>query len=233
MSTRSRAGPRGMRGGERLGHLGRPGHPGQVRIPLGQRGGRRARRAPGGSRTPAPAAPGCAAARRPARPRRARSAGSATSATAPGRRARSARPARSARRCCAPDPRPAAARPRRPERGHLAAVEAAHPHRPSVAPRLPGHQRFPRPPDFPADGFSRRIPRRRIPADRDPHRVGGTVAAVTTAPRPDTASGTGLATVAADGTVLDTWYPAPALGGEAADLPPSWPRWSAPTRPAG
>jgi 2,3,4,5-tetrahydropyridine-2-carboxylate N-succinyltransferase len=40
---------------------------------------------------------------------------------------------------------------------------------------------------------------------------------VTTAPRPDAASGTGLATVTADGTVLDTWYPAPALGHDAAD----------------
>jgi 2,3,4,5-tetrahydropyridine-2,6-dicarboxylate N-succinyltransferase len=40
---------------------------------------------------------------------------------------------------------------------------------------------------------------------------------VTPAPRPDAASGTGLATVTADGTVLDTWYPAPALGHDAAD----------------
>ncbi len=31
------------------------------------------------------------------------------------------------------------------------------------------------------------------------------------------ASGTGLATIAADGTVLDTWYPAPALGPDAPD----------------
>ena len=41
---------------------------------------------------------------------------------------------------------------------------------------------------------------------------------MSTAPRPDGASGTGLATTAADGTVLDTWYPAPALGPDAADL---------------
>jgi 2,3,4,5-tetrahydropyridine-2,6-dicarboxylate N-succinyltransferase len=40
---------------------------------------------------------------------------------------------------------------------------------------------------------------------------------VTTAPRRDGASGTGLATIAADGTVLDTWYPAPALGPDAPD----------------
>ncbi len=32
------------------------------------------------------------------------------------------------------------------------------------------------------------------------------------------ASGTGLATVATDGTVLDTWYPAPALGPDAPDV---------------
>jgi 2,3,4,5-tetrahydropyridine-2,6-dicarboxylate N-succinyltransferase len=32
------------------------------------------------------------------------------------------------------------------------------------------------------------------------------------------ASGTGLATIAADGTVLDTWYPAPALGADAPDI---------------
>ena len=31
------------------------------------------------------------------------------------------------------------------------------------------------------------------------------------------AAGTGLATVAPDGTVLDTWYPAPVLGGDAPD----------------
>jgi 2,3,4,5-tetrahydropyridine-2,6-dicarboxylate N-succinyltransferase len=41
---------------------------------------------------------------------------------------------------------------------------------------------------------------------------------VTTAPRPEAASGTGLATLTADGTVLDTWYPAPALGRAAADV---------------
>jgi 2,3,4,5-tetrahydropyridine-2-carboxylate N-succinyltransferase len=40
---------------------------------------------------------------------------------------------------------------------------------------------------------------------------------VTTAPRQESASGTGLATIAADGTVLDTWYPAPALGPDAPD----------------
>jgi 2,3,4,5-tetrahydropyridine-2,6-dicarboxylate N-succinyltransferase len=51
---------------------------------------------------------------------------------------------------------------------------------------------------------------------------------VTTAPRREGASGTGLATIAADGTILDTWYPAPALDGTdrdtaddtAADLEP-------------
>ncbi len=41
---------------------------------------------------------------------------------------------------------------------------------------------------------------------------------MTTAPRPEAASGTGLATLTADGTVLDTWYPAPALGRTAADM---------------
>jgi 2,3,4,5-tetrahydropyridine-2-carboxylate N-succinyltransferase len=41
---------------------------------------------------------------------------------------------------------------------------------------------------------------------------------VTTAPRPEAASGTGLATLTADGTVLDTWYPSPALGREATDV---------------
>ncbi len=41
---------------------------------------------------------------------------------------------------------------------------------------------------------------------------------MTTAARPDAASGTGLATLTADGTVLDTWYPAPALGRTAADV---------------
>lgn len=35
--------------------------------------------------------------------------------------------------------------------------------------------------------------------------------------RTEGASGTGLATVTADGTVLDVWYPAPALGPDAAD----------------
>ena len=43
---------------------------------------------------------------------------------------------------------------------------------------------------------------------------------MSTALRLDGASGTGLATFAADGTVLDTWYPAPALGPDAADTPP-------------
>lgn len=41
---------------------------------------------------------------------------------------------------------------------------------------------------------------------------------MSTAPRRDGASGTGLATTAADGTVLDTWYPAPVLGPDADDL---------------
>jgi 2,3,4,5-tetrahydropyridine-2-carboxylate N-succinyltransferase len=40
---------------------------------------------------------------------------------------------------------------------------------------------------------------------------------VTSAPRREGASGTGLATIAADGTILDTWYPAPALGPDAPD----------------
>ncbi|MFD1521080.1 2,3,4,5-tetrahydropyridine-2,6-dicarboxylate N-succinyltransferase [Pseudonocardia yunnanensis] len=49
------------------------------------------------------------------------------------------------------------------------------------------------------------------------------MAAVSTAPRREGASGTGLATVTvpADGTegvVLDTWFPAPALGGQAPDV---------------
>jgi len=42
---------------------------------------------------------------------------------------------------------------------------------------------------------------------------------VSTAPRREGAAGTGLATVTADGTVLDTWYPAPVLGTDAADVP--------------
>jgi 2,3,4,5-tetrahydropyridine-2-carboxylate N-succinyltransferase len=37
--------------------------------------------------------------------------------------------------------------------------------------------------------------------------------------RDEPAAGTGLATVTPDGTVLDTWYPAPVLGDAAADLP--------------
>lgn len=41
---------------------------------------------------------------------------------------------------------------------------------------------------------------------------------MSTAPRREGASGTGLATVTADGTVLDTWYPSPALGSEAPDV---------------
>jgi 2,3,4,5-tetrahydropyridine-2,6-dicarboxylate N-succinyltransferase len=41
---------------------------------------------------------------------------------------------------------------------------------------------------------------------------------VSTAPRREGASGTGLATVAADGTLLDIWYPSPALGGDAPDV---------------
>jgi 2,3,4,5-tetrahydropyridine-2-carboxylate N-succinyltransferase len=40
---------------------------------------------------------------------------------------------------------------------------------------------------------------------------------VSTAPRREGASGTGLATITADGTVLDTWYPSPALGPDAPD----------------
>jgi 2,3,4,5-tetrahydropyridine-2,6-dicarboxylate N-succinyltransferase len=43
---------------------------------------------------------------------------------------------------------------------------------------------------------------------------------VSTAPRHEGASGTGLATVTAGGTVLDTWYPEPALGPDAPDLAP-------------
>ncbi|MGI9000058.1 MAG: 2,3,4,5-tetrahydropyridine-2,6-dicarboxylate N-succinyltransferase [Pseudonocardia sp.] len=38
------------------------------------------------------------------------------------------------------------------------------------------------------------------------------------APRREGASGTGLATVADDGTVLDTWYPSPTLGPDAPDV---------------
>jgi 2,3,4,5-tetrahydropyridine-2-carboxylate N-succinyltransferase len=41
---------------------------------------------------------------------------------------------------------------------------------------------------------------------------------VSTALRIEGASGTGLATIAADGTVLDTWYPAPGLGSDAPDV---------------
>jgi 2,3,4,5-tetrahydropyridine-2-carboxylate N-succinyltransferase len=41
---------------------------------------------------------------------------------------------------------------------------------------------------------------------------------VTATPRREGASGTGLATVSAGGVVLDTWYPAPALGPDADDL---------------
>ncbi|WP_219412910.1 2,3,4,5-tetrahydropyridine-2,6-dicarboxylate N-succinyltransferase [Pseudonocardia nigra] len=41
---------------------------------------------------------------------------------------------------------------------------------------------------------------------------------MSTAPRREGASGTGLATIAADGTVLDTWFPAPALGPDAPDV---------------
>lgn len=40
---------------------------------------------------------------------------------------------------------------------------------------------------------------------------------MSTAPRREGASGTGLATIAAGGTVLDTWYPSPALGADAPD----------------
>ncbi|MHA6796574.1 2,3,4,5-tetrahydropyridine-2,6-dicarboxylate N-succinyltransferase [Pseudonocardia bannensis] len=41
---------------------------------------------------------------------------------------------------------------------------------------------------------------------------------MSTALRHEGASGTGLATVTADGTVLDTWYPSPALGADAEDV---------------
>jgi 2,3,4,5-tetrahydropyridine-2,6-dicarboxylate N-succinyltransferase len=41
---------------------------------------------------------------------------------------------------------------------------------------------------------------------------------VSTAARIEGASGTGLATVTTDGTVLDTWYPAPAIGTGAPDV---------------
>ncbi|WP_232660472.1 2,3,4,5-tetrahydropyridine-2,6-dicarboxylate N-succinyltransferase [Pseudonocardia sp. TRM90224] len=41
---------------------------------------------------------------------------------------------------------------------------------------------------------------------------------MSTAPRREGASGTGLATITTDGVVLDTWYPAPALGPEAPDV---------------
>lgn len=41
---------------------------------------------------------------------------------------------------------------------------------------------------------------------------------MSTAPRLDAASGTGLATFSDDGTILDTWYPAPALGQDAEDV---------------
>ncbi len=41
---------------------------------------------------------------------------------------------------------------------------------------------------------------------------------MSTAPRIEGASGTGLATVTSDGTVLDTWFPAPALGADAPDV---------------
>jgi len=41
---------------------------------------------------------------------------------------------------------------------------------------------------------------------------------VSIAPRREGASGTGLATVADDGTVLDTWYPSPTLGPDAPDV---------------
>ncbi|MGQ0574941.1 MAG: 2,3,4,5-tetrahydropyridine-2,6-dicarboxylate N-succinyltransferase, partial [Pseudonocardia sp.] len=41
--------------------------------------------------------------------------------------------------------------------------------------------------------------------------------APSSAPRREGATGTGLATVTASGTILDTWYPAPALGPDAED----------------
>lgn len=49
--------------------------------------------------------------------------------------------------------------------------------------------------------------------------------ATTVPPLPTHAWGTGLATVAGDGTVLDTWYPTPALG----TIPDGQQRWIAPT----
>jgi 2,3,4,5-tetrahydropyridine-2-carboxylate N-succinyltransferase len=64
------------------------------------------------------------------------------------------------------------------------------------------------------------MPRKRREA-RKPARTGprDTVATVSTALRAEGAAGTGLATVTPDGTVLDTWYPAPALGSEPAPAP--------------
>jgi 2,3,4,5-tetrahydropyridine-2,6-dicarboxylate N-succinyltransferase len=50
-------------------------------------------------------------------------------------------------------------------------------------------------------------------------RAAASVAGVSTTPRHEGASGTGLATVTAHGTVLDTWYPEPALGTDAPDAP--------------
>jgi 2,3,4,5-tetrahydropyridine-2,6-dicarboxylate N-succinyltransferase len=53
--------------------------------------------------------------------------------------------------------------------------------------------------------------------------AGRSVAGIPWAPvstlRSGPAAGTGLATVTSDGTVLDTWYPAPVLDGDAPDVP--------------
>ncbi len=43
---------------------------------------------------------------------------------------------------------------------------------------------------------------------------------MSTTPRHEGASGTGLATITPDGTVLDTWFPSPALGPAAPDVAP-------------
>ena len=53
------------------------------------------------------------------------------------------------------------------------------------------------------------------------------------APRLDGASGTGLATVTDSGTVLDTWYPAPALGRDAEDLAASLEQLAGPDETRG
>ena len=53
------------------------------------------------------------------------------------------------------------------------------------------------------------------------------------APRRDGASGTGLATVSDSGTVLDTWYPAPALGRDAEDVAASLEQLAGPDETRG